>query len=290
MANASAVVASELPVLPPVPAGPEPFFRARGLAALIAALDDAIISHRAPTGDAIVVVVGGRVLDAIAVPAGRPPLVGLDALNVLGPADSANLRAAAVDRRLALALPSYWREADRLPPISTHWIDATRLIEAMMRPGRRGAAVLRSPTDLGLVLFDEGGLIGAYSQSRPEPGGLNTIAPLLASGETVIHARIADAGQAGRPAQPQALEDRVAALPDPIERCRGEILRLAEATLQLHAEGVASHFRAAPGTTQGLLLAAESVRGMRMRLVSPATFGAIADQAERIVRASSRGS
>lgn len=289
MANASAVVASELPVLPPVPAGPEPFFRARGLAALIAALDDAIISHRAPTGDAIVVVVGGRVLDAIAVPAGRPPLVGLDALNVLGPADSANLRAAAVDRRLALALPSYWREADRLPPISTHWIDAARLIEAMMRPGRRGAAVLRSPTDLGLVLFDEAGLIGAYSQSRPEPGGLDTIGPLLASPETIIHARIADAsGQASRP--PQALEDRVAALPDPIERCRGEILRLAQTTLHRHAEGVAAHFRSAPGTTQGLLLAAESVRAMRMRLVHPATFGSIADQAERIVRAASRGS
>jgi len=289
MANASAVVASELPVLPPVPAGPEPFFRARGLAALIAALDDAIISHRAPTGDAIVVVVGGRVLDAIAVPAGRPPLVGLEALNVLGPADSANLRAAAVDRRLALALPSYWREADRLPPISTHWVDAARLIEAMMRPGRRGAVVLRSPIDLGIVLFDESGLIGAYSQSRPEPGGLDTIASLLVNSETIVHGRIADgSGQASR--HPQALEDRVQALPDPIERCRGEIVRMAEATLHLHAAGVAARFRSAPATTQGLLMAAETVRDMRMRLVNPATFHAVADQAERIIRTATRGS
>src|SRR5438874_7064770 len=96
MANASAVVASELPILPPVPAGPEPFFRARGLAALIAALDDAIITHQAPSGDAIIVVVGGRVLDAIAVPAGRPPLVGLEALNALGPTDTGNIRTATV--------------------------------------------------------------------------------------------------------------------------------------------------------------------------------------------------
>jgi hypothetical protein len=288
MANASAVVASALPVLPPVPAGPEPFFRARGLAALIAALDDAIISHRGPTGDAIVVVVGGRVLDAIAVPAGRPPLVGLEALNVLGPADSANLRAAAVDRRLALALPSYWREVDRLPPISSHWVDPSRLIEAMMRPGRRGVAVLRSPVDLGIVLFDESGLIGAYSQARPEPGGLDTVAALLADGDTVIHARIADASRSDRP--PQALEDRIAALPDPIERCRGEILRMAESTLHLHSAAVAARFRAAPGTVQGLLLAADGVREMRMRLVSPATFGAVAEEAERIVRAASRGS
>jgi hypothetical protein len=288
MANASPVVASGLPVLPPVPAGPEPFFRARGLAALIAALDDAIISHRAPSGDAIVVVVGGRVVDAIAVPAGRPPLVGLDALNVLGPAD-ANLRAAAVERRLALALPSYWREADRLSPIPARWVDPAGLIEAMIRPGRRGAIVLRSPTDLGVVLFDESGLVGAYSQSRPEPGPLDTLAALLTNAETVVHARIADAsGQSD--SQPRPREDRVAALPDPIERCRGEIVRMAQSTLHLHSEAVAARFRTAPATTQGLLLAAEDVRGMRMRLVNPATFAAIAEEAERIVRAASRGS
>jgi hypothetical protein len=288
MANASAVVASELPVLPPVPAGPEPFFRARGLAALIAALDDAVISHRSPTGDAIVVVVGGRVLDAIAVPAGRPPLVGLEALNALGPADSTNLRAAAVDRRLALALPSYWREADRLPPISTHWVDAARLIEAMMRPGRRGAVVLRSPIDLGIVLFDESGLIAAYSQARPEPGGLDTIASLLVNSETIVHGRIADGSGPSAGRHPQALEDRVHALPDPIERCRGEIVRMAESTLHLHAQPVVARFNGAPGTTQGLLMAAETVRGMRMRLVSPTTFDSVAAQAERIIRVTSR--
>jgi hypothetical protein len=289
MANASAVAASGLPILPPVPAGPEPFFRARGLAALIAALDDAIISHRAPTGDAIVVVVGGRVVDAIAVAPGRPPLVGLDALNILGPADSANLRAAAVERRLALSLPSYWREADRLAPVPARWVDPAGLIEAMIRPGRRGAIVLRSPTDLGVVLFDESGLIGAYSQSRPEPGLLDTIATLLTNAETVVHGRIADAsGQAD--SQPPAREDRVAALPDPIERCRGEIVRMAQSTLHLHSEGVAARFRSAPASTQGLLLAAEEVRGMRMRLINPATFASIADEAERVIRATSRGS
>ena len=289
MANASAVVASGLPVLPPVPAGPEPFFRARGLAALIAALDDAIISHRAPAGDAIVVVVGGRVVDAIAVPAGRPPLVGLEALNVLGPADSANLRAAAVERRLALSLPSYWREPDRLAPVPARWVDPAGLIEAEIRPGRRGAIVLRSPTDLGVALFDESGLVAAYSQSRPEPGPLDTLAALLANPETVVHARIADASaQAGGKAP--ARQDAVPALPDPIERCRGEIVRMAQSALHLHSDGVAARFRAAPATTQGLLLAAEEVRAMRMRLVSPATFADIADEAERIVRTVSRGS
>ena len=288
MANAPVPAAPPLPVLPPVPAGPEPYFRARGLAALIAALDDAVISYRAPTGDAIVVVVGGRVLDAVAVPAGRQPLIGLEALNALGPADSPYLRAAAVGRRLALALPSYWREPDRLAPISTRWVDGAGMVEAIVRPGRRGVVVLRSPTDLGVILFDEGGLVAAYSQGRPEPGGLQVLAPLLTDTETTIHGRIADAsGQGGRP---NVADDRMVALPDPIERCRGEVLRMAEAKLHLHAMPVVARFSAAPGTTQGLLLAAEEVRGMRLRLVSPATLSSIAEQAERIVRAASRGS
>jgi hypothetical protein len=274
-------------MLPPAPAGPEPYFRARGLAALIAALDDAVISFRAPTGDAMVIVVGGRVLDAIAVPAGRPPLVGLEALNALGPADSPYLRAAAVDRRLALALPAYWREPDRLPPIPTRWVDAAAAVHAIARPGHRGVIVLRSAIDLGVVLFDEGGIIGAYSQGRPEPGGLQVVAGLMTDADATIHGRIADAsGHAGRPS---VIEERVAALPDPMERCRGEVLRMAEATLHLHAAPVVARFRAAAPTTQGLLLAAEEVRGMRLRLVSPATLSSIAEQAERIVRAGSRG-
>jgi hypothetical protein len=279
MVNASAAsLGPSLPVLPPVPVGPAPLFRARGLAALIASLDDAIISYRSRAGDALVVIVGGRVLDAIAAPLGRPALVGLEALNALGPADPADLHASSVDRRLALALPSYWREADRLAPIPARWVDAAGVVEAMIRPGRRGTIVLRSSEDLGIVLFDEGGLIAAYSQSQPEPGDLQTLARLLVAEDTVIHGRIADAGeQPDGPASPVAL-------PDPIERCRGEIVQMAQATLHRHSEPVVARFRAAPATTQGLLLAAEDVREMRLRLISPATLASIADEAQRIVR------
>jgi hypothetical protein len=162
------------------------------------------------------------------------------------------------------------------------------MIEAIIRPGRRGAVVLRAPDDLGIVLFDENGLIAAYSQARPEPGGLASLAAILANGDTIIHGRIADAsGQPGRLPQPQ--EERVAALPDSIERCRGEILRMAQSTLHLHVEPVAARFRAAPATPQGLLHAAEEVRGIRTRLISSTTMSSIAEQAERIVRAASRG-
>src|SRR5262249_16860124 len=289
MADASAVVASTLPVLPPVPAGPEPFFNARGLAALIAALDDAVISYRAPSPEAIGVVVGARVRDAIAARAGHAPVMGLDALNALGPADSATLHAAAADRRLALALPSYWREADRLPPISARWVDAGGLIEAMIRPGHRGAVVLRSHRDLGLALFDESGFIAAYSQAYPQPGALETRTAVVADAGTMIHGRIADASDAsGGPAQ-ERVESPPAALLDPIERCRGEILRMAEAALHLYAEPVADRFRGAPGTAAGLLLAAGEVREMQIRLVSSATMSSIAERAEQIVRAVSRG-
>ena len=284
MGNASTMVASALPLLPPVPAGPEPQFRARGLAALIAALDDAVIRYRGPSADAIVVVVGGRVLDAISVPVGRQPLVGLDALNTLAPADPSTLRAAAVERRVALALPGYWREVDRVPPVSARWVDAAGMVEAMIRPGRRGTVILQSPADLGLVLFDDSGLIAAYSHARPEPGGLVTLAGLLTDADTTIRGRIADApGPSGRQ------EEGPAALPDPIERCRGEILQMVQAALHLHAEPVLACFRAAPGTAQGLFLAADEVRGMRVRLVSPVTLSSIAEQAGRIVRTAAGG-
>ena len=290
MADASAAAATALPVLPPVPSGPEPFFQARGLAALIAALDDAVISYAGPHAKAIIVVVGGRVLDAIAAPAGHAPILGLDALNAIGPADSANLHAATADRRLALALPSYWREADRLPPIPARWVDPAGLIEAMIRPDRRGAVVLRSPSDIGIALFDESGFIAAYSKSYPAPGGMETLARLVADSDTMIHGRIADvSGQAGRPGQ-EVLQERAVALPDPIERCRGEILRMADSVLHLHSEPVAARFKAAPGTAAGLLLAAEEVGEMRLRLINPATMRSLAERAEQIVRAASRRS
>lgn len=284
MANASPAMASALPVLPPTPAGPEPYFRARGLAALIAALDDAIITYEGPTGAALVVVVGGRVLDAVAVPAGRQPLIGLEALNSIGPADSAGLRAAAVDRRLALALPSYWREPDRLPPISAMWVEPAGFVEAVVRRGRRGVIVLRSPADFGLVLFDESGFVAAYSQSRPQPGDLEALAGLLTDPGTVVHARMA-----GHYVQGSHAEGRVAALPDPIERCRGEIVHMVERTLHLHADTFVDRLRAAPASTAGLLHATEEVRGLRPRLVAPGTVASIADSAEELIRSVARG-
>ena len=287
MASASAAVDPTLPVLPPVPAGPQPFFRARGLAALIAALDDAIISYQGPNGDAIVVVVGGRVLDAVAAPTGRPPLVGLEALNALGPADSSALQAAAVDRRLALSMPSYWREPDRLPPIPARWLDAAGLVEAMVRPRQRGVVILRSPSDLGVVFFDESGPVAAYSRARPEPGGLETLAAILTDPETTVHGRIADRAAPAAPYQGTGI---VAALPDPVERCRAEIMEVARGTLHLHAEPVLARFRAAPGTTAGLRLAAKEVRELRMRLVARSTLDGISERAEELLRAVARGS
>jgi hypothetical protein len=280
-----------LPDLPPVPAGPEPFFRARGLAALIAALDDAVISHHGASGDAVIVVVGGRVLDAVATLPGQPLVVGLDALNAIGSTDAQTMRAATVDRRLALALPSYWREPDRLPPIPVRWVDPAGLVEAIVRKRHRGVVALQSASDLGLALFDESGLVGAYSQRQPHPGGLDVLAGVMASADTVLHARIADA--AGHPVDDVNVplgEERVAALPDPVERCRGQVVDLVEGVLHLHAEPVVARFRAAPATTSGLLLAAEEVRKLRLRLISPVTMASLADRAEQIIRAASRAS
>jgi hypothetical protein len=286
------------PVLPPAPAGPEPLFRARGLAALIAALDDAVITHRGPDGDAIVVVVGGRVFDAIAELPQGPPLVGLEALNAIETTEGSGTRAATLDRRLALVLPTYWREPDRLPPISGRWADLRGVAEAVVRRSRRGVVVLTSRSDTGVIFFDDEGLVAAYSRRHPEPGPLDSLHELLAEADTTLQARIVDPAA---PAAPQVevphrhvrhqdfgREEPIAALPDPAERCRSQIVDMVENVLHLHAEPVVARFRSAPATPSGLMTAADEVRRLRLRLVSPATMDRIADQAEEIVRSMSR--
>ncbi|HZV52742.1 MAG TPA: hypothetical protein VFD49_23645 [Candidatus Dormibacteraeota bacterium] len=291
---ASGSVSQSPPVLPPVPAGPEPFFRARGLAALIAALDDAVISHRGPGGDAVVVVVGGRVLDAIAEPPHGSPLVGLEALNAIDAIEGSGPRAATLDRRLALVLPTYWREPDRLPPIPGRWADLRGVTEAIVRRSRRGVVVLTSRSDTGVIFFDEEGMVAAYSQRHPEPGPLDLLHELLTETDTVLWARIADsATPAIRPAEIPRHHDRqqeepIAALPDPTERCRAQIVDMVESILHLHAEPVVARFRSAPATASGLMMAADEIRRLRLRLVSPATMDRIADHAEEIVRSMSR--
>ncbi|HLH68602.1 MAG TPA: hypothetical protein VKY90_06135 [Candidatus Dormibacteraeota bacterium] len=295
---ASSSLSQSPPVLPPVPAGPEPYFRARGLAALIAAIDDAVINHHGPGGDAVVVVVGGRVIDAIAESPQGSSLVGLEALNAIDTVEGAGLRATTLDRRLALVLPTYWREPDRLPSISGRWVDLRGVTEAVMRRSRRGVVVLTSRFDTGVVFFDEEGLVAAYSQRHPEPGPLDLLDELLMEPDTVLRARVTETATPAvrhmeaphhriRP-EDHEREEPVAALPDPVERCRAQIMDMAESILHLHAEPVVARFRNAPATTSGLMTAADEIRRLRLRLVSPATMGRIADRAEEIVRSISR--
>jgi hypothetical protein len=295
---ASGSLSQSPPVLPPVPAGPEPYFRARGLAALIAAIDDAIINHHGPSGDAVVVVAGGRVLDAIAQPLQGPPLLGLEALNAIDVAEGAGSRATTLERRLALLIPLYWREPDRLPPISGRWADLRGVIEAIMRRSRRGVVILTSRFDTGVAFFDEEGLAAAYSQRHPEPGSLDLLDELLTEPDAVLRARIAEAATPAVrhaeiprrhvPQEGHGREEPVVALPDPVERCRVQIVEMVESILHLHAEPVIAKFRNAPASTSGLMTAADEVRRIRLRLVSRTTMDRIADRAEEIVRSMSR--
>ena len=62
-----------------------------------------------------------------------------------------------------------------------------------------------------------------------------------------------------------------------------QILQGARQRLGRHASAVEEVFRNAPPTGDGLRSAAESVRGLRIRLVSPATMEGIADDAIAIL-------
>ncbi|MGH7921919.1 MAG: nucleoporin [Candidatus Dormibacteraceae bacterium] len=141
-----------LPAVPPAPAGERIEPHARGLAGLIAAQESAVVYHRSDRLTAMVIVLNGRVVDAVAET--RTEVVkGVDVLDELGDLAIAELQVIGVPSRLARALPVYWRAAG-----------ANReIVDALVRPGRRGAVLASSPAHgTGVIVFDERGVVASF--------------------------------------------------------------------------------------------------------------------------------
>jgi hypothetical protein len=68
-----------------------------------------------------------------------------------------------------------------------------------------------------------------------------------------------------------------------MERVLERVLERVRQRLGRHSAAVEEIFRNAPPTADGLRSAAESVRGLHIRLVSPATLEGIADDAIAIL-------
>ena len=167
-----------LPAVPPPPEGDRIEARARGLAGLIAGQESAVVYHRSDRLTAMVVVLNGRVVDAVA-QTKTEVIKGVDVLDELGDLPVGDLQVIAVTPRLARALPVYWRA-----PGATK-----ELVGSLVQPGRRGAVLASSPTrGTGIIVFDERGIVASFAdgQMRDE----HVIDEILDDPATVIAPRV----------------------------------------------------------------------------------------------------
>jgi hypothetical protein len=164
------------PAVPPPPEGDRLEPRARGLASLIAGLDSAVVYHRSQQLTAMVIVIGGRVVDAIA-EGGGEVVKGIEVLDELSEVPVASMQVVGVEPRLARSLPVYWRAPG-----------ATReVVEGLVRPGRRGAVVVSSYTHgTGMVVFDEKGVIATFLDGEQREDALEAV---LADPDAIVSAR-----------------------------------------------------------------------------------------------------
>lgn len=173
-----------LPAVPPAPAGERIETHARGLAGLIAAQESAVVYHRSDRLTAMVIVINGRVVDAVS-ESRTEVLKGVDVLDELGDLNIAELQVIGVSPRLARALPVYWRA-----PGAT-----SEIVSALVKPGRRGAILASSPTHgTGVIVFDERGIVASFRDGSLQAG--ETIDEIFDDPETVIAPRVEM--QAGR--------------------------------------------------------------------------------------------
>jgi hypothetical protein len=166
-----------LPAVPPAPRGERVQPTARGLATLIAGLDSAVLSHRSEGISALVIVLEGRVIDAVA-EAGRGVVKGVEVLDELTEVEVGALEVTRVEPRLARVLPAYWRAPGA----------AQEVVQSFIRPGRRGAIAVAAPGGTGVLLFDEQGIVASYRDGEHKPG-TGALDELLADPNVVLSPR-----------------------------------------------------------------------------------------------------
>lgn len=314
-----------LPAVPPVPLGERVQPKARGVATLIAGLESAVIDHQSESLRAMVVVVNGKVIDAVAET--RDGVVkGIEVLDELADLGVSDLQVTRVEARLAQVIPAYWRAPGA----------SREVIQSFIRPGRRGAIAVTAPRGTGVLLFDEKGIVASYRDGAQQPGG-SALDELLDDPDVVLSAR-SDAMPPGSsenatepppqtqnqqhhlepPARPQApLEPPPSsgfpparppqppqqgpaprpfgpppapnagpppAPPSPeFDQRQQAIVAMVRQRLQRAAGPVEEQFQSAR-SIEDLVVAAERVRNLQLRMVNPLTLQGIADDAGAIAR------
>jgi hypothetical protein len=283
---------------------------AKSLPRLVAGLTTGVLSARTEAVSADVIFVDREPVDGMALRDGRR-VTGPDALDEIADVAVSQLSFRALPRDLASVAGSYFL------PTEVREVPAVRVlpeafVRSLARPDGRGCVLVRAGAETGLIFLARGQVALALHVDAARVGGLEAVSELLADPEARFWARLGELGpavsavpsaggavqaaggavQAAPPGPDLEAASAVAApgpapsvpVMPPAPAVRGDealerILEIVRLRLGRNSTSVEEVFRAAPHTDAGLRSAAESVRTLRIRLVSPATLEEIADGA-----------
>jgi hypothetical protein len=276
----------------------------------VASLTTGMLTAQTEEVVAAVVFVDRQPVDGMALRGGRR-VTGADALDEIADVPMERLSFRELPPDLAAVLGSYFLPTE-LREVPAARVVPEAFVRSLARPDSRGCVLVRAGSETGLVFLAAGQVVLALRPDAGQIGGLGEVADLLADPQARLWARLAalpedflrpGEGTRSPAAGPASVSSPVAAAPEPpagpplgpppptpgqpaptsMEQVVEQIVQGARRRLGRHASAVEEVFRRAPPTGDGLRSAAESVRGLRIRLVSPATMEGIADDAIAIL-------
>jgi hypothetical protein len=293
---------------------------ARSLARLVASLHTGVLTAQTEEVAGMVVFVDRQPIDGMALRGGRR-VTGPDALDEIADVPVERLSYRELPRELAGVVGSYFLPTE-VWEVPAARVLPEAFLRSLARPDGRGCVLVRAGSETGLVYLAAGQLVLAL-RAGAGMGGLETISDLLANPGARLWARLGPLPEgfspvgvaAQSPAQAPVSPPPVAApepspavapappppppappperawappapsspAPEPLEGVLELVLDQVRERLGRHSAAVEDVFRNASPTADGLRSAAESVRGLHIRLVSQATLEGIADDAIAIV-------
>ena len=183
------LVAEKLPILP---LGGEFPHDSLTIPAILFHLTSGVIESVSPSLRGLVIVIDGRLTDAVAV-AGSKFLEGPSALDAITLDASKKLTVRTLPTALASALPYFWKLPVRVRDLQARWVGGPVAVQNFIKPDAWGVVQIRSEEDTALVFFSHGQVLLAYSVQQPTPlTDLSALASLLGAETAVISARVED--------------------------------------------------------------------------------------------------
>ena len=255
-----------------------------------------VLTVRTDSLAAMVVFLDREPVDGLAV-RGDVRVVGPEALDEIEAAPLDRVTVTEVAAQVARELGSYFLPTE-IRDLPANLVVAEDLVRSLARPGRRGCVIVRTPDELGLV-FIAGGRVELAYREHGATGGLEEVAELLQAPGATLWARLGpDARESLAASEARPLEEAVTAHVPPTPAANpgglsppGSVAPGAPAMTLLdvvmgevrgiigpNAVRVEGAFQRAEPSVEGLRAAAESLRARRLRLLSPATVGLVADR------------